>query len=208
MHWDVANPTTNPYGKFYLYQANPYSDVLISGWMKQMPPTNPSFHGFSINRDPWDGQACASCGPHFNPTSEWHGPMNGSPSHVGDLTALWANAIGDVNGYSAVAQRPTMWGPYSILGRSMVAYADPDDTSGANDESLIDGNMGLEIACCKIRPYKILVADEVDYAYAKVSPDGRGRMLGDAETDYYTADEFRELYGISHEDVDDLFDEL
>ena len=34
MHWDVSNPTTNPYGKFYLYQATPSSDVMISGWMK------------------------------------------------------------------------------------------------------------------------------------------------------------------------------
>ena len=135
--------------------------------------------------------------------------MNGSPSHVGDLTSLWANAIGEVNGYTAVAQRPTMWGSFSILGRSMVAYADKDDTSGVNDWSLIDGNMGLPIACCRIRPYKIWVDHEVDYELAKVSPDGRGRMLGDAETDYFTPEEFWELFEISHEDVDAMFsDEL
>ena len=52
MHYDPTNPTTNPYGYFKLYQANPFADVKISGWMKQMPPPA-SEHGFHINYKPY-----------------------------------------------------------------------------------------------------------------------------------------------------------
>ena len=131
--------------------------------------------------------------------------MNGSPSHVGDLTPLSSDAIGNVFGYSALASRPTMWGPQSIIGRSMVAYSDPDDFGlGPTDESLIYGNMGEMIACCLIRPMKIVIAaDPVDYAEAKV--DGRGRMLDDDEGDVFTPEEFRELFEMDYEEIDAQF---
>ena len=34
MKYDPANPTTFPYGRFYLYQQNPLTPVLIKGKMK------------------------------------------------------------------------------------------------------------------------------------------------------------------------------
>lgn len=52
MQYDPTNPTTYPYGAFKLYQANPASNVLIKGYMKQMPPPA-SPHGFHINYKPY-----------------------------------------------------------------------------------------------------------------------------------------------------------
>ena len=97
MHYNPMNPTSYPYGRFYLYQKNPWSDIIIRGWMRQMPGPS-SLHGFAINEKPWNykEKACETAGFHWNWTSETNGEMNNMtyPSHVGNLENIKDNSFG------------------------------------------------------------------------------------------------------------------
>jgi Cu/Zn superoxide dismutase len=105
MRYNPMVPTSYPYGRFYLYQKNPWSDVIINGYMKQMPKPA-SKHGFAINEKPWKYRTkdCSSAGRHWNPTNETNGEMNNMtyPSHVGNLKNISDNAAGNT-WYSAKA---------------------------------------------------------------------------------------------------------
>ena len=114
MLYDGVYPTTYPYGRFYLYQANPSAPVQIKGKMKQMPPPS-SKHGFAINEKhyQWNTipRACKTAGGHWNPFSETHGEMNNMtyPSHVGNLLPVKDDSAGNALYYTS-AERPTMYG--------------------------------------------------------------------------------------------------
>lgn len=154
MQWNPAYPTTNPYGFFRLSEmwGGP---LTISGWMRQLPAPS-SAHGFSINWSRFVGDDCRSTEGHFNPTGEQHGPQDFSPSHVGDLWPIFDDGAGNA-WYYTMAMRPTLfWGSNNVSNRSMVVYENPDDFGfGGNQQSWWDGNVGREIACCNIRPFRI-----------------------------------------------------
>lgn len=154
MQHNPAYPTTNPYGFFRLseYWGGP---LQISGYMRQLPSPS-SAHGFSINWSRFSGDDCKSTEGHFNPTGEAHGPQDFTPSHVGNLWPIFDNGVGQA-WYYTMAARPTLfWGANNVSNRSMVVHEKMDDFGfGPNDQSRIDGNMGREIACCNIRPFRI-----------------------------------------------------
>ncbi len=166
MKYDPTNSTTNPYGYFKLYQANPWSNVLISGWMKQMPPAA-SEHGFHINYKSYPGgdyDCHSSTVPRWDeqPAPYHTGPagqMNDPVSQVGNLDMIADNAIGNAS-YSVSASKPTMfsWGWYnkSILKRAMVIYENEDDFgTQPTKQSYYYGSNVEAIACCNIIPFYI-----------------------------------------------------
>lgn len=67
-----------------------------------------------------------SAGPHFNPFGKEHGGPTDEIRHAGDL----GNVIADDNGVAKVNitdKQISLSGNLSILGRTAVVHADPDD---------------------------------------------------------------------------------
>lgn len=208
-----AYPTSNPNGEFKLYECGQAANLLIYGQMYSMPGPA-SEHGFTINQRNWDGRDCASSGKHFSPAPETHGFMNDlvNPSHVGDLNPIFDNTSGNAS-YGASARRPSLYGTTNnVVGRAMVIHEDPDDSGlGGNAQSLIDGNMGREIACCNISRYWVVKRPRRGYKGPQdVVPTSAGGMRNlsvddeiEVGDEVISAEEFYELFG---EEVDVLND--
>ena len=96
----------------------------------------------------WDGVDCATAEPHWNPTSEVHGVMNGTPSHAGDLDNFFFLPDDQTQIYLQ-ASKPTLYGPDSIEGKTILLYSGttilgPDFPKA--DICYFD----MPIACCTI----------------------------------------------------------
>jgi Cu-Zn family superoxide dismutase len=88
------------------------------------------------------GPDFASAGDHFNPDGKPHGGGRSPERHAGDLPNLAANGEG-IAMYSATTDLLTVApGPRSIIGRSVVIHANPDDY-----RTQPSGNSGPRIAC-------------------------------------------------------------
>ncbi len=99
-------------------------------------------HGFHVHEmgdcSAHDG---ASAGGHFNPDTKPHGDRLAAERHVGDL----GNLVADGSGVADVVFVDTelaLSGPHSIVNRSIMVHADPDD--GTTQPT---GNSGKRIAC-------------------------------------------------------------
>uniref|UniRef100_A0A8C5LW06 Superoxide dismutase [Cu-Zn] n=1 Tax=Leptobrachium leishanense TaxID=445787 RepID=A0A8C5LW06_9ANUR len=87
--------------------------------------------------------SCDSAGGHYNPFSVNH------PDHPGDF-GNFRVIDGKIIKYVSCTDA-TMFGPYSILGRSIVVHMQADDLGkGNNQASLDNGNAGKRLACCVI----------------------------------------------------------
>jgi Cu-Zn family superoxide dismutase len=84
---------------------------------------------------------------HFNPTGKPHGHPTGAERHAGDLPSLKANAQGRARMEVEVEVISLRAGPTSIIGRSVIIHADPDDF-----RTQPTGNSGARIACGVIQP--------------------------------------------------------
>ena len=104
----------------------------------------PGKHGFHIH-ETGDCSApdASSAGGHFNPGSAPHGAPENPPAqrHAGDLGNLEANAEGKAH-YEMVDQILSLGGPNSIVGKSVIVHAQPDDLS-----TQPTGNSGPRLAC-------------------------------------------------------------
>ncbi|XP_005997921.1 extracellular superoxide dismutase [Latimeria chalumnae] len=86
---------------------------------------------------------CGSTAGHYNPYSVNH------PLHPGDFGNFYPKD-GKIKKYKRNL-RATMFGPDSILGRSVVVHEQMDDLGkGNNKASLENGNAGNRLACCVI----------------------------------------------------------
>ncbi|OXB63169.1 hypothetical protein ASZ78_001048 [Callipepla squamata] len=86
---------------------------------------------------------CDSTGGHYNPFRVNH------PRHPGDF-GNFSPKDGKIRKYKPNLFA-TMFGPYSILGRSVVIHEQEDDMGkGNNKASLENGNAGKRLACCVI----------------------------------------------------------
>lgn len=114
-------------------------------------------HGFHIHEFSDFSDGCMSAGPHYNPHGCTHGAPSDETRHVGDL----GNIVGDGAGNSAGSVTDALIkleGEFSVLGRSVMVHADPDDCGtgdhsepGTNGKtSLTTGNAGARIACGEI----------------------------------------------------------
>jgi len=104
-------------------------------------------HGFHIHEFGDNTNGCISAGAHFNPHDKVHGAPEDEIRHVGDL----GNVEAGVNGVAKVNitdKLLTLSGPLSIIGRSVVVHADPDDLGkGGHELSKTTGNAGGRSAC-------------------------------------------------------------
>ena len=102
----------------------------------------PGEHGFHIHEFgncACDDGVCA--GDHFNPTNAPHAGTDTLMRHVGDLGNITANADG-VAEYNFIDTLSTLKGPHSIIGRSVIIHAQPDDYT-----TQPTGNAGARIGC-------------------------------------------------------------
>jgi superoxide dismutase, Cu-Zn family len=107
----------------------------------------PGIHGFHVHEfgdcSAPDG---SSAGGHFNPTHAKHGGPNDLDRHSGDLGNIEADATGHAH-YEKIDDRLKLEGPHTIVGRSVVIHADPDDF-----HSQPTGNSGGRVSCGVIKP--------------------------------------------------------
>mmetsp|Transcript_39158 Transcript_39158/g.34846 ORF Transcript_39158/g.34846 Transcript_39158/m.34846 type:complete len:166 (+) Transcript_39158:61-558(+) len=121
--------------------------VLINATVKNLSKGE---HGFHIHQFGNLTEGCKSAGPHYNPFGLQHGGPKDEIRHVGDL----GNVISDGTVDSELVMYDNqiqLVGPYSIIGRSVVTHADPDDLGkGGHADSKTTGHAGARLACCTI----------------------------------------------------------
>jgi len=118
--------------------------VSIKGELKGLAA---GLHGFHVHQfgDTTDG--CTSAGPHFNPGNKDHGGPTDSVRHAGDLGNVTAGGDGVAKVDLKDAQI-SLSGANSIVGRTLVVHADPDDLGkGGHELSKTTGNAGARVAC-------------------------------------------------------------
>ncbi|KAG6934994.1 superoxide dismutase 3, extracellular [Chelydra serpentina] len=87
--------------------------------------------------------SCDSTGGHYNPFNVNH------PRHPGDFGNFYSKE-GKIRKHKPNLLA-TLFGPYSIMGRSIVIHEQEDDMGkGNNKASLENGNAGRRLACCVI----------------------------------------------------------
>ena len=59
------------------FEQDRYHEIRIKGSVQGLPPTKTSRYGFHVHEDPLLGNDCSSCGTHFNPLHDTHGPPGG-----------------------------------------------------------------------------------------------------------------------------------
>ena len=105
----------------------------------------PGKHGFHVHEFGDLSKGCESAGAHYNPDGVDHGDIK--EGHVGDL----GNIVADSNGVAnirIVADRISLTGERSIVGRAIVVHEDEDDLGkGGDAESSKTGNAGDRLAC-------------------------------------------------------------
>ena len=92
-------------------------------------------------------EGCKTAGPHWNPEGVTHGGPGDEVRHHGDLGNIVAGEDGKAT-FRHNDDKLMLYGEHSIIGRSMVCHADPDDLGkGGHELSLTTGNAGARVAC-------------------------------------------------------------
>ena len=108
----------------------------------QLVGLKPGLHGFHVHEfgdcSAPDGKGA---GDHFNPAKHPHGGPTGEKKHAGDLGNIEAGQNG-AGKYEGVDAQMTLEGPNSIIGRSVIIHALPDDFT-----TQPTGGAGARIAC-------------------------------------------------------------
>ena len=123
---------------------NAKAPVVVTG---EVTGLGKGSHGFHVHEFGDNTNGCISAGAHFNPYGKDHGAPDADVRHVGDLGNVEA---GD-DGTAKVKISDTvisLEGPDSIIGRTLVVHADPDDLGvGGHELSKTTGNAGARVAC-------------------------------------------------------------
>jgi superoxide dismutase, Cu-Zn family len=102
----------------------------------------PGEHGFHVHEFGDCSMADGVCaGAHFNPTGAPHGGPDSAQRHAGDLGNVKADASGKAI-YKRVDNMLSLSGPNSIVGRSIIVHAAPDDL-----KTQPSGNAGARVGC-------------------------------------------------------------
>jgi len=139
-------------GTVWFTQEGDGKPVNVKGEIKGLAA---GLHGFHVHEfgDTTDG--CTSAGPHFNPLGKTHGGPGDAERHVGDLGNVTAGADG-VAKIDVKDAQISLLGANSVVGRTMVIHADPDDLGkGGHELSKTTGNAGARVACGVIGLAKI-----------------------------------------------------
>uniref|UniRef100_F4MI33 Superoxide dismutase [Cu-Zn] n=1 Tax=Phlebotomus perniciosus TaxID=13204 RepID=F4MI33_PHLPE len=139
-------------GVVHFDQASPDAAVVLSG---EVTGLTPGQHGFHVHEFGDNTNGCTSAGPHYNPHGKVHGGPTSAERHAGDL----GNIVAEANGVAKVAitdKQISLSGQYSVIGRTLVVHADPDDLGvGGHELSSTTGNAGARVACGVIGIAKI-----------------------------------------------------
>jgi len=131
-------------GTIFFEQTDAGAPVKVTG---EVSGLDKGLHGFHIHEFGDNTNGCTSAGPHFNPNNKEHGAPEDSNRHVGDLGNVTADDKG-VAKVNITDKQISLSGPLSILGRTVVVHADPDDLGkGGHELSKTTGNAGARLAC-------------------------------------------------------------
>ena len=102
-------------------------------------------HGFHIHEFGDVSGDCAVTGGHWNPKDNDHGEYTErrSKRHIGDMKMIDAAASGATS-YDYTDHIASLYGKYSVAGRSLAIHAGEDDFGQPF------GNAGSKVACCTI----------------------------------------------------------
>jgi Cu-Zn family superoxide dismutase len=101
----------------------------------------PGKHGFHVHEFGDCSMADGTCaGGHFNPDGKPHGAPEAAERHAGDFGNIKAGADGKAS-YKRTDTVVKLNGPRSIVGRSIIIHAAPDDFSQPT------GNAGARVGC-------------------------------------------------------------
>ncbi|CAG8560973.1 13195_t:CDS:2 [Acaulospora morrowiae] len=108
---------------------------------------SPGNHGFHVHEFGDNTSGCTSAGDHYNPLNKQHGAPQDENRHLGDLGNLMASNDGTVK--TIIEDKCiTLFGPHSVVGRTIIVHADKDDLGKGNHHlSLSTGNAGARVAC-------------------------------------------------------------
>ncbi|XP_049860082.1 superoxide dismutase [Cu-Zn]-like [Schistocerca gregaria] len=131
-------------GLIRFYQEKEDAPVEITGEIKGLDKGK---HGFHVHEFGDISDGCTSAGPHYNPLAKDHGGPDDADRHIGDL----GNVTADEDGVAKVCisdKLISLTGKHSIIGRTLVVHADPDDLGkGGHPLSRTTGNSGARVAC-------------------------------------------------------------
>ncbi|XP_011176600.1 superoxide dismutase [Cu-Zn] [Zeugodacus cucurbitae] len=139
-------------GTIYFEQQDEFSDVKVTGEVTGLAK---GLHGFHVHEFGDNTNGCTSAGPHFNPSGDEHGAPTDKNRHMGDLGNIEASGDGPTQ-VNINDNLITLFGTNSIVGRTLVVHADPDDLGkGGHELSKTTGNAGARLGCgvigiCKI----------------------------------------------------------
>ena len=109
----------------------------------------PGEHGFHVHENgDCSAPDASSAGDHFNPTKHPHAGRDAGERHAGDLGNITADAGGRAQ-LDYLDTKLTLSGEHSIVGRSVVVHAQPDDL-----KSQPSGNSGARVGCGTIEAKK------------------------------------------------------
>jgi len=165
-------------------------DLWIRAEAKYMPLEN-FYYGMAININNWDGNDCATAGPHLNPFNSPHGLPKSSAtvSHMGDLPMMQSN-YNSIGSLWSKVNGPLMSGQHSILGRSITLYESFDDYGyGDTQNSGYTGNTGKPLACCTIVPLPELRFATYEFTYQPANENRRMLKTSDIVQDDNEDDE-------------------
>ncbi|XP_025098992.1 superoxide dismutase [Cu-Zn]-like [Pomacea canaliculata] len=132
------------HGTLFFAQENDSSPTKVTG---QVSGLTQGKHGFHIHEFGDYTNGCTSAGAHFNPHSKEHGGPDMAERHSGDLGNIEAGEDGVAKVDITDKQIP-LTGVNSIIGRSLVVHADPDDLGlGGQTDSKTTGHAGARLAC-------------------------------------------------------------
>lgn len=113
--------------------------IRIKGSMQGLTPGKHGFHIHKYGNCSGHNGTCA--GDHFNPTNAPHGAPTDKNVHIGDLGNIIADEHGNAE-YDEINYNIKLFGPHSIIGRSIIIHEQPDDL-----QSQPTGNAGNRIGC-------------------------------------------------------------
>ncbi|CAD5114361.1 DgyrCDS3498 [Dimorphilus gyrociliatus] len=140
----VLSGTAGVKGTVSFEQAKADGPVTVTG---EITGLTPGKHGFHVHEFGDNTNGCTSAGAHFNPHGKEHGAPEDEVRHVGDLGNVEADASG-VAKVNITDSLVNLTGSLSVIGRTIVVHADPDDLGkGGHELSKTTGNAGARVAC-------------------------------------------------------------